>query len=143
MLGIKEDFQAVVFTLGRENYALPIHNVQEIIRMPKVIALPCKAPYYLGISNLRGQIVPVLDLGQKLIGNPSHFDDNTRVIVIECGPSTLGITVDAVKEVVNISRDCIVDAPEVGKGQGSQLVGIARLADQLVLLLDIEKTLLN
>jgi len=143
MLGIKKDFQAVVFTLGQENYALPISQVQEIIRMPKVIALPQKAPYMLGISNLRGKIVPVIDLGQKLLGKPSQFDDNTRVIVTECGPATLGITVDAVKEVVRISADCIVENLDLGVGDEGQLIGIAKLADQLILLLDIEKTLLN
>jgi len=140
---MQEDYQAVVFTLGREQYALPIQQVQEIIRMPVITSLPRKNPWYLGISNLRGQIVPLIDLGQKLLGSPSSFDENTRVIIIECGTAMVGVTVDAVNEVVRISQDCMVDLADIKEVKAHQLTGIARMSEQLVLLLDIEQALFN
>jgi purine-binding chemotaxis protein CheW len=135
------DQQYVIFQLANTSYALDIATVQEIIRLPALTQVPQALPYVVGITNLRGSIVPVLDLRQRcglVAGSPTPA---TRVVVVQQGSHNLGLIVDAVDEVTTIPITAIEPVASVVQDARAQrlLLGVARLEERLVLLLDLSK----
>lgn len=137
-----EMLQLVTFKLGQEEFALDILLVQEINRMVEVTKVP-KAPHFVeGVINLRGKIVPVLDL-RKRFGLPvSDFTGQARIIVVNVGHRVLGLMVDSVSEVLRIPGRTVVPPPPLVAGIGAEYIkGIGKIEDRLLIVLDLRKVL--
>lgn len=135
--------QYVTFLCADTEYGIPILKVQEIKRWEPVTRIPCTPDYLLGALNLRGAVVPVVDLRRILGLGESVFDAGTAVVLVHTratsGPLMAGLVVDAVSEVYHIESDVIRAAPDVGAGAGDiRLTGVAALAGKMVLLLDVD-----
>lgn len=138
---IPEVLQLVTFKLGDEEYGIDILKVQEINRMTEITTMP-KAPFSVeGVINLRGKVIPVVNLRKKFGLDIKEVDAQSRIIVVDIG-STVGLIVDSVSEVLRISSDTIEPPPPLTGGIGSEyIMGIGKLEDRLIILLDIDKLL--
>ena len=124
--------QLVVFTLGREEYALPITQVQEIIRYTEPRAVASDAAWIRGVISLRGKIVPVCDLAARL-GLAAERADNAKIVIVETVTGTAGIVVDEVEEVLTVDDAQLDSVP----GAGADFIeAIAKIDDRLVILLN-------
>ncbi len=142
----KEDssglLQLVSFMIGSEEFGIDILYVQEINRMLQITKVP-NAPYFVdGVINLRGRVIPVIDLRTKLGIERREHDKNTRIVVVEVDCKTAGFIVDAVKEVLRIPSGITEPPPEIVTGMNSEfIVAVAKLEDRLITLIDLEKVL--
>lgn len=128
--------QYIGFILEQNEYTIPILKVQEIIKLPQITKMP-NAPYYVeGITNLRGRVIPIISL-KKILGIPEENLGN-KVIVISSGKITFGALVDDITGVVNIDESMIESAQEFME-HASQIEGVARINDKLLILLDPKK----
>jgi purine-binding chemotaxis protein CheW len=132
----------VLFELGNETYGLDIAAVHEIIRMQPITKVP-KAPKYVeGVINLRGRVIPVIDLGKRFGFEKAERAKNNRIVVVNIQETTLGVIVDAVTEVLRIPTDSVEPVSDiVTTGHSEYLMGIAKLTDKMVILLALEKLL--
>jgi purine-binding chemotaxis protein CheW len=129
--------QLVVFALGDEEYALPIQQVQEIIRYSEPRAVASAEPWIRGVISLRGKIIPVFDLGVRL-GILAEPADEQKIVIVETSSGTAGVVVDEVEEVLTVDAGQLDEVP----GAGSQAIdGIARIGDRLVVLLAPDRLL--
>ena len=133
-----QDVQLVIFKLANEDYGLPIQKVQEINRMVPVTKLPQTPEFMEGIINLRGRVIPVVDLRKRFGLTAKEHEEDTRIMIIDINGQTVGIIVDAVNEVVKIAGDCIEPPPQSFVMNAQFVQGIAKMADRLVILLDID-----
>src|ERR1700733_6706772 len=139
-----ETDQLVTFRLAGEELALPIKSVQEIIKLPDIIQVPNTPPYVDGIGNLRGGILPVINLRKRLGLESKERDDATRVVVINSGGVTTGFVVDSVSEVMHVEKNVLEAPPETSSGiEGQYLRGIAKIDNgkRLVLILAEDQVL--
>jgi purine-binding chemotaxis protein CheW len=135
--------QYLTFVCAGEEYGVDILRVQEIKGWDGVTRVPYAPPYLLGVMNLRGVIVPVIDLRTRFGLEKRAADSSTVVVVVRVhgarGEKTAGIVVDAVSDVHSIARDNLKPTPELGGGGSSACVcGLATVADKMVMLLDID-----
>ena len=134
--------QAVVFSLAGELYGLDISRIQGIIRVPDVTRVPRAPQFVEGVINLRGEIVPIVNLRERFGRPEQDHTPDTRIINVEIGDELVGLIVDAVEEVLNIPADAIVPTPElVTSAESPYLRGIAKIGERLVTLLDLDKVL--
>lgn len=136
--------QVVVFELAGESFGVEIGRVQEIIRPPAITAVP-RAPYYVdGVVNLRGRVIPVINLRTRFGMPPAEQGRSARIVVLEIDGHTVGAAVDAVSEVLRIST-ASVEAPgaTLTGPDTTHLRGIAKLEDRLIILLDLDRLLVN
>lgn len=134
--------QMVVFKLAGEEFGVTIHQVQEITKISAITRVPRAPSYVEGVVNLRGEIVPVLDLRQRFDMENHPYDQYTRVIVSDIGKSKVGIIVDEVLEVLRISRSRIEEAPDIVREQRQKyMAGLANLNERMIMMLDLEKLL--
>ena len=135
-----ELIQLVSFKLGQEEFGIDILKVQEINRMVKITKVP-QAPHYCeGIINLRGKVIPVINLRVKFDLNPVDWDRSTRILVCDVDGHMVGMIVDSVEEVRKISRSTIEQAPNIVSSVNTDYIsGIARLDENLLIFLDILK----
>ncbi|MEW8959306.1 chemotaxis protein CheW [Neomoorella humiferrea] len=136
---LEEERQLVTFFLGEEEFALPIDSVREIIRAGRITAVPRTPDFVKGILNLRGSIVPIIDLRCKFGYPEREIDEQVRILICEGNTSVMGLMVDGVKEVVKISVSSIEAAPQVLVKDSIQsfVAGIAKFNDERnVILLD-------
>lgn len=138
----KNSSQFVGFQLAGQEYAFRIEQIQEIVILDQVTRTPQVPPFVEGVSNLRGSIIPVINL-RKLFGMEVRpVDAETRTIVVNVGTRTMGCTVDTVSQVMRIPQENIHPAPEtVTSGGAGYIAGFARVGGKLVILLDIEQLL--
>lgn len=132
--------QLVIFQLNDQQYALPIQETQEIIRMTNITRVPNTRHYVEGIINLRGSIVPVINLNKRLNLPVTDYSEDTRIIVVEQGGQKVGMIVDVVLEVGRFSNDEI-DPPSVAGDNVNYLKGVVKKGDQLWLLLNLEEVI--
>ncbi|HWR38820.1 MAG TPA: chemotaxis protein CheW [Patescibacteria group bacterium] len=133
--------QLVVFRLAREEYGLPITKVQEINRVVPTTRLPQMPSFLEGIINLRGRIIPVVDMRKRFqLGAAEHTEDS-RIIVVEACGQTIGIVVDAVHEVITLSEAGIEPAPPASTLDEKFLQGVGKVGERLLLLLDIDQVI--
>jgi len=134
--------QMVLFELGAETYALDISIVHEIIRMQQITKVP-KAPFFVeGVINLRGKVIPVVDMGKRFGIEKTERTKHNRIVVVDIKGTTIGIVVDAVTEVIRINGDSVEQASDIITAADSDyLQGIAKLGDKMVILLDMDKAL--
>jgi len=128
--------QLVVFSMHGEHYALPIVAIREIIRYQPPRAIGSISSLMQGVINLRGRVLPVCDLSSEL-GAMLEIDDNTRILVVDTDGSVVGLIVDSVDEVLDVTAGQIEDLPVSDTGLGSQIV---KLDDRLIVLIDTART---
>lgn len=132
----------LTFFLGDEEYGIEILRVREIIGMMPITWVPRTPDFIRGVLNLRGQVIPIVDLRLKFGMEATEDTEETCTIVVQTGGDMVGIVVDQVSEVLDISEDEIVDAPSFGtEVDTSYILGIGKSGDSIKLLLDIEKVL--
>jgi purine-binding chemotaxis protein CheW len=142
MVETKNKSQFVGFQIDGQQYAFRIEQIQEIVILDQVTQTPQVADYVEGVSNLRGAIIPIINL-RKLFGlDPKPTDSETRTIVVNVGERTMGCTVDTVSHVIRIPEESIQPAPETVTADGANYIsGFAKLDDRLVIVLDIDELL--
>ncbi|NUM87840.1 MAG: purine-binding chemotaxis protein CheW [Bdellovibrionales bacterium] len=129
------------FSLGQEEYAMPLLKVREVIAMPEVTPIPQTPSFFLGIMNLRGQVISILDLRTKLGIKPANGSE-TAVIICELSPVCLGVVVDSVNAVLSPKAGEISGKPDAQMNKNTDYItGVYRREKSLVLFLDIAKTL--
>ncbi len=134
--------QCVTFTLEDEIYGIDVMQVQEVLREVEVAPVPGAPHYVLGIINLRGNVVSVIDARTRFGLPTKESDDMTRIIVIEAQQQIIGILVDSVAEVVDIARKDIDTAPNVGNSETAKYIdGVVSRGDNLLILVDLNKLL--
>ena len=134
--------QLVSFKLGKEEFGVDILKVQEINRMLEITEMPNSPDFVEGIVNLRGRIIPVIDLKKRLQLPTKEHDNSTRIIVVELGGKTVGFIVDEVSEVLRIESNITEPPPEMVAGIESDFItAVAKLEDKLLILLDLNKVL--
>ncbi len=137
----KELLQLVTFKLGEEEYAIDILKVQEVNRMVDITVVPNSINYLEGVINLRGRVIPVINLRKKFGLTTKNLDTHSRIMVVDVG-MTVGLIVDSVSEVLRISPDTVEPPPPMTGGAESDYIkGIGKLQDRLLILLDIDKLL--
>ncbi|WP_031385823.1 chemotaxis protein CheW [Desulfonatronum thiodismutans] len=134
--------QLVTFHIGEEEFGVEILKVQEIIRMMGITRVP-KAPDFVeGVINLRGKVIPIIDLRTRFGMAAQDHDKHTRIIVIEINSVIIGFVVDSVSEVLRIPADTVEPPPPIISGIESEYIrGVGKLADRLLILLDLDSLL--
>jgi purine-binding chemotaxis protein CheW len=139
------EVQLVTFMLGAEEYGVPISQIQEIDRLAKITKVPKAAEFIEGITNLRGEVIPVLDTRKRFELEVKPSDDRTRIIIVDLGGVKTGLVVDSVREVLNLAKKDIAPPPEaIGSGIDQQFIsGIGKVdaGKRMIVLLDVEKIL--
>ncbi len=146
MLEQEEDTQKgrfLTFSLSSESYGIEIRYVTEIIGIQPVTEVPELPEYIRGIINLRGKIIPMMDVRLRFKKPFKEYNDRTCVIVIDIKDISIGLIVDSVSEVLSIPDNEIVGPPEVSKGTSRYIKGIGKVGGEAKLLLDCEKLLNN
>lgn len=134
--------QFVEFVVDEQRYAFPIEQIREIVILQSITPTPQVAAYVDGVSNLRGSIIPIVNL-RPLFGLPRRpTDADTRTIVVRVGHRTMGCTVDMVSQVLRVADDQIQPAPETVTADGANYIaGFAKVDENLVVLLDVNELL--
>jgi purine-binding chemotaxis protein CheW len=139
------ELQLVTFLLGGEEYGVPISQIQEIDRLSKITKVPKAARFVEGVTNLRGEVIPVLDTRRRFDLEVKAADDRTRIIIVELGGVKTGLVVDAVREVLSLSKKDIAPPPEaIHTGVDQRFIsGIGKVDNgkRMIVLLDVEKIL--
>lgn len=134
--------QWVTFRLEDETYGINVMQVQEVLRVSEIAPVPGAPDYVLGIINLRGNVVTVIDTRKRFGMPPGEVDDNSRVVIIESQGQIFGILVDSVAEVVELRRSEIDVAPNVGNEESARYIqGVATVDSDLLILVDLNKLL--
>ncbi len=134
--------QYVTFILGNESFAINVMQVREVRRYSEITPVPGSPDYVLGIINLRGSVVTVIETSQRF-GLPStEVTDSTRIVIIESGEHEIGILVEAVSEVVYLRQSEMETTPNVGSEESSKFIqGVCKHNDTLLILVDLNKLL--
>ncbi|HEY8551711.1 MAG TPA: chemotaxis protein CheW [Vicinamibacterales bacterium] len=134
----------LTFQLGKEEYGLPVLKVREIIKLLEITPVPQAPPHVKGVINLRGKVIPVIDLRLKFQLPFQEYDARTAIIVVEVvginGPLLMGIIVDTVSEVLNITADEIEGTPDFGEHVRTDYMrGVAKVKGTVKILLDLDR----
>ncbi len=140
VLNIEE--QSVILELGRETFGIDIGGVQESIRMTTITNLPGAPEFVEGVINLRGRIIPVVDLKRRFGLEQGEHTNRSRIVVVDVGAHTIGVVVDGVSEVLKIAPGQVEPPPAVTMtGDSDYIRGVAKLDDRMITLLDLAKAL--
>ncbi len=137
--------QMVIFSLGQEEFGVNILQVQEINRMVEITQVPQAEHYVEGIINLRGKVIPIIDLRKKFGMAEKEYDNSTRIGVVDVASETVGLVVDGVSEVLRVPTEMLEDAPKMISGDSSSyasadyIKSIVKLEDRLLIYLNLEK----
>lgn len=132
--------QLVTFKLGTEEFGVDILKVQEINKMMNITKIPNAPAFIEGVINLRGKIIPIVDLRKRLGFREKPYDKSTRIIVVELEGLVLGFIVDSVSEVLRIPANTIEPPPSMVAGIESEYIeGVGKLDDRLLILLELKK----
>ncbi len=132
--------QLVVFQLAGQTYGIDIASVFEIIKMEAITRVPRTPDFIEGVINLRGKIIPVIDLCRRFNLDRPEITNSSRIIIVDVGGNTIGMIVDGVSEVLRINEDSIEPPPPMIHGiEAAYLRGIAILGNRLIILLNLEK----
>lgn len=137
-----ELLQLVTFSIGEEEFGVDILKVQEIIRTMEITKVPRAQEFVEGVINLRGKVIPIIDLRRRFGFSSKQHDKHTRIIVIEINNMIVGFVVDSVSEVLRIPAATVEPPPPVVAGVESEYIsGVGKLQDRLLILLDLDKLL--
>lgn len=132
----------LTFYTDKQLFGISISDVVQIVGMQKITAVPEFPSYARGVINLRGTIIPIIDMRLRLKKEEIAYDERTCIIVTSIDSYLIGFIVDSVNEVINIYGDDISDPPQVGNDYvNTYITGIARLTDDIVLLIDLKRIL--
>jgi len=132
----------LTFVLGEEIYGIEILKAREIIGLMDITTVPQTPDYMKGVINLRGKVIPVIDLRKKFSMQEGVHTQETCVIVVEVNGSSIGLIVDSVSEVSDITGEEIENAPSFGQGiDTSFIMGLGKVKDKIIILLDIDAVL--
>jgi purine-binding chemotaxis protein CheW len=136
------ELQLVSFNIGTEEFGVDILKVQEINRMVEITRVP-QAPHYVeGVINLRGKVIPIVDLRKRFGLELKKHDKNTRIVVVDIGGNIMGMIVDSVSEVLRLPASTIEPPPEIVTGVNSEYIrGVAKLEDRLLIFLDLSRVI--
>lgn len=137
-----DELQLVSFNIGSEEFGVEILKVQEINRMVEITKVP-QAPHYVeGVINLRGKVIPIIDLRKRFNLDVKEYDKNTRIVVVDINGSIMGMIVDAVSEVLRLPSSTIEPPPEIVTGLNAEYIkGVAKLEDRLLIFLDLSRVI--
>jgi purine-binding chemotaxis protein CheW len=136
------DNQVVVFELGAEQYGVNIDTVESIIKMQDITGMPHAPSFVQGVTNLRGKVLPVIDLRLRFGMSLKAADKSSRIIVIGVNDTEIGMIVDGVSAVLTISDQVIEPPPPITTTVDSNFItGIAKLDDRMVIMLDLDRIL--
>ena len=141
--GLDTESQLVTFTLGQEEYGVDISKVREINRLVEITHVPRAPGFVEGLINLRGNVVPIIDLRKRFDIKRSGDENQQRIIVVDVHGRTIGVIVDSVSEVLNLPAENIEGVPAtISSGVNTQfLKGVGKIGDRLMLLLDLDSIL--
>lgn len=132
----------VTFRLENEKYGINVMSVKEVLRVSEIAPVPGAPHYVLGIINLRGNVVTVMDTRQRFGLPTAEMDDSTRIVILEADKQVIGILVDSVAEVVDLETSEIESAPNVGTDESTKFIqGVANHDNELLILVDINRLL--
>lgn len=132
----------LTFHLGDEDYGISITNVIEIVGIQKVTEVPDMPDFLKGVINLRGQVIPVIDVRRRFHMDDRPYDDRTCVIVIKVRDANVGLIVDTVSEVREIPAESVSQAPNIGNGTSNRYIaGLGKVGTDVKILLDVDKLL--
>lgn len=135
------DVRYLSFLIGEEQYAIPLLTVKEVIALPEITPIPFTPPHILGIMNLRGQVISIMDLRLKL-GIKSKNTSETVVVICDIPPLCLGVVVDSIDSVLAPKVEEICDKPDIMNSRTTEYItGVFKKDDRLILLLNLEKSL--
>lgn len=136
---VASSLQIVCFKIGNEEYGIDILQVQEILKVPKITKLPKSSTHIMGVIDLRGKVIPIIDLGKKF-GIIADLSNSSRTIVVDISGKKVGLAIDSVSHVIKVDLNEIEPPPPVVKGiSGKYIVGIAKLKTGFVVILDINQ----
>ena len=134
--------QWVTFKLQEETYGINVMQVQEVLRYTEIAPVPGSPDYVLGIINLRGNVVTVIDTRARFGLEPADVTDNSRIVIIEAETQVIGIMVDSVAEVVYLKQSEVDTAPNVGTEESARFIqGVSNREGELLILVDLNKLL--
>jgi len=134
--------QLVTFHADQEEFAVGIVDVREINRMMEITRVPHAPDFVEGVVNLRGQVIPVVDLRKRFGLPPAQRDKNTRIVVVELGDKIVGFLVDSVSEVLRVPSSLVEPPPAIVGGVDREYIeGVVKLEDRLLILLDLRRLL--
>ncbi|ACR11840.1 chemotaxis protein CheW [Teredinibacter turnerae] len=134
--------QWVTFKLAGETYGVNVMQVQEVLRYSEIAPVPGAPSYVIGIINLRGNVVTVIDTRERFALPPGEITDNTRIVIIEADSHVVGILVDSVAEVVYLRQSEIETAPNVGNEESAKFIqGVCHKNNELLILIELDKLL--
>ena len=141
-VSITSDMKVIVFGLHNEEYGIDVNQVKSIERMQTITRIPATLDFLKGVINMRGSVIPVIDLRSRF-GIPAiDHSENSRIIIVGVQSMEVGVIVDTANDVIDISADSIAIPPVVtGAGDTEYIRGIAKLNDRLLILLDFDKVL--
>lgn len=132
----------VVFRLDSEEFAVDINQVKEVLKMSRVTPLPQSAHYIEGVINLRGEVIPVVDLRKRFELSEGERGEQTRIIIVEIQDSNVGLIVDSVSEVMRLASSAIQLPPAGVAGTRTDLIkGVGKVTDRLLIVLNLDKIL--
>lgn len=134
----EQEQQFVVFKLANEEYAVSILQVQEIKRMTEITRVPHTPAYLTGVMNLRGSVLPVIDLKKRLNLPEKEYTDDTRIVIVKTEETSVGLVVDAVSEVTSVRKDQVELPQAVGTAGDAYISGVGKLDNRLLILLNLE-----
>jgi purine-binding chemotaxis protein CheW len=138
----EEILQLVTFHVDEEEFGVGILDVREINRMMEITRVPHAPPFVEGVVNLRGQVIPVVDLRKRFRLGEVERDKNTRIVVVELGETVVGFLVDSVSEVLRVPMSIVEPPPPiVGSIDSEYIEGVVKLEDRLLILLDLRRLL--
>lgn len=138
--GVSGELQLVSFNIGSEEFGVDILKVQEINRMVEITKVPQAPSYVEGVINLRGKVIPIIDLRKRFNLELKEQDKNTRIVVVDIAGSIMGMIVDSVSEVLRLPANTVEPPPDLVTGINSEYInGVAKLEDRLLIFLDLSK----
>jgi len=137
-----KNLQLVVFGVGKELYGVGIALVYEIVRVPEVTEVPDAPDFFEGVINLRGRIVPVMDLRKRLRLAPMERTKSARILITQNDGRAIGLLVDSVTEVIKLAPEAVEEPPQMIASVGIEYItGVAKVGEKLVILLNLDKIL--
>ncbi len=141
-VGKYDEVQVVAFTMGEEEFACDIQVVSEVIKMLKVTPLPQSLEFIEGVINLRGEVIPVIDLRRRFRMEEAERTKESRIIVVEVEGRMVGLIVDSVSEVIRLPEKQIQEAPDqLAKGRSDLISGVGKVDDRLLIILNTAQIL--
>lgn len=132
--------QVVCFKIGSEEYGIEILKVQEILKLPKITKLPKSADFIIGVIDLRGHVIPIIDLSKRFGITENTGSENQRAVVVDINGKKVGLAIDSVSHVIRVDSKDIEQAPPIVKGiSGKYIVGIAKVESGFIVILDINQ----